>query len=512
MAAHEFTTPSTFSTSRPVRWWLAAALLPFLVVAVASFAHPPAATDGDYAQYLLHAKAIAEGRSYSDIGYIYTDLNLVGPANQPPGWPLVLAPFVRVFGMESPVIKLLVVLLIGAFALIAGQYHVRRGEALAGVLVAATVPLTLELQRATGSALSDPLFCVLVWATLCTADQAGSWRRSLVVALLAVAALSVRVAGVALVPALLLHALLRQRSLTLRALAPWLGLGLLVVVLGVVASDHIPFMSRMTGVFTGLPDRAQAVAMTYRFALSDAALHPFASPMANDIWHLIAAVPLVVGAWRWFTGSVGSPAWCFALFYGVVLVFAPVREPRYAWPLAPIVTMWIVTGAMWLAGRIPRPAVRTLAPRVVAATMAIVTAGATLQLARRPAPRSLQGDPDTIQVFEWARAELQKEGSRLRVVFPNPRVLTLETGVPAMGIPSGPDSTVLAELEVKRISHVVLPIQPSRIPEHMLATLALESPLRFPVLFRNATYDVRRFVAVPDSTGAASGSSLTQPR
>ena len=64
-----------------------AALIPFAAVNSARWSDPPSAVEGDYAHYLLHAKALAEGRSYSDIGYIYTPLNLVGPRLQPPGWP-----------------------------------------------------------------------------------------------------------------------------------------------------------------------------------------------------------------------------------------------------------------------------------------------------------------------------------------------------------------------------------------------------------------------------------------
>ena len=54
------------------RGLLLAALIPFAAVVGARWNEPPSAVEGDYAQYLLHAKAIAEGRPYSDIGYIYS--------------------------------------------------------------------------------------------------------------------------------------------------------------------------------------------------------------------------------------------------------------------------------------------------------------------------------------------------------------------------------------------------------------------------------------------------------
>ena len=89
-----------FST-RQVRTIILLGLLPFVAVLIARWNQPPSATDGDYAHYLLHAKALAESRPYTDIGYIYTEMNLVGPRVQPPGWPIVLAPFVALFGTHS---------------------------------------------------------------------------------------------------------------------------------------------------------------------------------------------------------------------------------------------------------------------------------------------------------------------------------------------------------------------------------------------------------------------------
>ena len=53
----------------------------------------PLAEFGDWAQYMLHADALRHGRSYGDIGYIFTSRNpFIGPPVQPPGLPAVLVP------------------------------------------------------------------------------------------------------------------------------------------------------------------------------------------------------------------------------------------------------------------------------------------------------------------------------------------------------------------------------------------------------------------------------------
>jgi len=77
---------NSFTVPRNARWLLLATLLPFAAVAASRWSEPPSAEEGDYAHYLLHAKALAEGRPYSDIGFISTSMNwTIGPEVQRPG-------------------------------------------------------------------------------------------------------------------------------------------------------------------------------------------------------------------------------------------------------------------------------------------------------------------------------------------------------------------------------------------------------------------------------------------
>ncbi len=490
-------TPSDWGPPpRLVRWLLLAAVVPFAAVVLVRWADPPSATDGDYAQYLLHAKALVESRPYSDIGYIYTDMNLVGPGVQPPGWPLVLAPFVAAFGTHWPGFKLLVSLLVAAFGVTAGVYMSRRGETLTGIAVAMAAPIALETQYATGSALSDPLFCVLVWLTLliADADKPSGWRRGVVLVLLSLAALSVRVAAVALIPALLLHAFLNRRNDRAKAIAPFAALLLLAAPLAYLGIDHIPFLRQTVENLPRL--KLGEFWYVYRQAVSTGALYPFGSNLANDVYHALVAVPLVAGGVLFFRKEFKSVLACFAVAYAGVLLFSPVREARYAWPLIPLVMMWIVTGLSWMGNRFLTVSARPAVSRLILAFVAAVTIGAAVQLARTPARPALLDDADTVALFEWVRST--GDTTNIRVVFTNPRVLTLETNVPAMGIPFGDAEAVIAEFDRQHITHVVVPIRlATRESERWLLTFVSERPAQFPAVFSNGTHGVRRFVAHP---------------
>lgn len=494
------------------RWLIGAALLPFLLIVVARWSEPPAGTDGDYAHYLLHAKALAESRPYSDIGYIYTEMNLVGPRAQPPGWPLVLAPFVAIFGTSSAVFKVLVTVLVAAFGLTAATYFLRRNQPVAAFAAAAATPVALEAQYATGSALSDPLFCLLVWLTLLVADTDGplGWRRGVLLAALSVAVLSVRVAGVALLPALLLFALLRQREGRLRLILPFGALLVGVGLLALVAFDRIPFVDRLA---TGLQNFSPVLFLrTYLVALATGALYPFNINIADDLYHLVAAVPMVIGLVLFARRHSRSALACFIIAYVCVLLAAPVREPRYAWPLLPLVMVWISSGLLWLGDRYAPARLKGAVPQMVVAFVAVVSVSSAIHIALRPARWSLIGDPDTVALFDWMRAT--RDTTDMRVVFTNPRVLTLETNVPAMGIPFGNSDAVVAEFDRQRITHVVVPREHiERSAERNLRRYVEERASQFPKVFANGTHDVRRFVAQPAPPAADSGALVvTRPQ
>ena len=53
----------------------------------------------DFSMYIHHAENIARGVPYGETGYIYNPHNpAVGPKIYPPGFPLLLAPVVKLFG------------------------------------------------------------------------------------------------------------------------------------------------------------------------------------------------------------------------------------------------------------------------------------------------------------------------------------------------------------------------------------------------------------------------------
>jgi hypothetical protein len=430
------------------------AFVPFVVALIATWEQPPAAAVGDYAQYLLHAQALADGRAYSDIGYLYTDLNpLHSPPAQPPGWPILLAPLVALDGTDSPAIPMLVMaLLLGTMGL-AGGFIARQHSVPVGVSAAALFGTSLLAYGPLLLPASDVPFCFVVWLFIVVASRDGEWTWLRFGQLLALAAAgsSMRILGVAMFPALLLAGMLRtpperRRALTTAPFVAAAGLGVMLV-----AGVQVPFLDQVEWVPRALLRTAVENAASYPHAISEATLYPLPWNRANDAYHVGALAMFGLGAVATFRGRLRSPLICLMVPYGLLLLVAPVREVRYLWPFYPVITAACLAGVAECLKRLT--AERRQATSLVLLTTVVCAATVTLSLTRPPA-RSLERSSAAAEVFDWVRRTKHREP--LRLLFENPRVLTLKTGVVAMPPVVASPGLIAQEIARLRITHAIV--------------------------------------------------------
>ena len=458
MSASDTEPGSPLSWRAPLRrqlLWLALGVAPFAVLALLHWRDLPFRDAGDYAQYMLHAKAIATGQPYSDIGYLYTPYNvMIGPRVQPPGWPLLLAPGIVMFGVELLYPKILVTLFMVAFLMVVAVRLWRDDERWVSVAAVAAVGAGLESSFATNSPISDIPFAAMLWGVFLLADTQSplSWRRVALIGLLGSYAMSVRVIGVAIVPAVLLLGLVRPRDRTrLWALGGvWLVLGALAVV--IVGLDHVPFLKlalRGPGVILG---RFANLWAKYRYGLLESLLYPTPWNVPNDAYHLAALIVIPVGLFDFVRRYGRSALGCCTLCYVLIMGASPVSDQRYLWPLWPVISYSLFAGMRRVASWVPRwsgPA-RRLVPWA-----AVLLAGCPVLNGLRGHNRQpLLSRGDVQELFQWIGREKQR--GLMRMMFISPRVLTLETGVPAMGYFRAPPDQVISELERTRITHVIV--------------------------------------------------------
>ena len=474
--------------------WVLMAVAPFLVLVIAHWSDLPAYFTADYAQYLQHAEALIDGRHYGDIGYIYTPFNrMAGPQLQPPGWPVLLAPFVATFGTSLVVAKVLVTISACAF-LFAVAFRFQQGDSrLVAILTAALTGLALESSFATNSPISDLPFAALLWALILLVDSGRplTWSRAALIAIVGIAAISFRIIGVVVGPTIVLLAILRPADRTrLAAVAGvWLALALVAVLL--IGVDRVPFLSQVIpATWNGLVFRVTASAAAYPDSVFEAVLYPAPWPLVNDVYHVLVLflmVPgLVVFVRRYWKSGLG----CLTILYVLALVLlSPIRESRYLWPLWPVFAYSVVAGARVWAGwvRLSEQTTRRLAPIIGGGWILVCL----LTALAKPSPPALLADNDIKDVMEWVRNE--SKVAPMRVVFFNPKVLALETGVPSMPWFRATPEETLEEFRRAGITHVIV----GRISVMKRETESLEAAIRtnpdaFQLVRKNGTFEFLR--------------------
>lgn len=497
-------------------WLLAVALIPFTVLAAVHWNWGAPSGYGDHAQYLAHARAIVEGRSYTDIGYIYHPAApMIGPRAYPPGLPLTLAPIVALAGTDAPWNQVLMLL---SVALIAWLAYRRLLIVLApwqAALAAGFTALALEARFATVVPMSDPGFCALLWGLILAVDTATTWtwKRIALVTSLGFAAMAYRVPGAVVVPALAIYALVTWREHRGRALIPvaiWAGTGIAVLASGFVS---LPFRAYLfPRSLADFADRVPSMLRVYKAATFDALLYPFASGRLNDAYHAVTTMAAFAGAatflWRYRRTMLAATV----VVYIAMLFASPVSDGRYLWPMYPVIAAGLVVGAAAisrLVGRYVRWYPRSAAPAALALFLILV--GSAWHESKVPKPRSLDHLPEAAALFDWMRTRQQREP--MRVMFYNPRVLTLKTRVPAMGAIVRPPPFLLHAINDNEITHLVWQRAEARSCRASLVNvLPALYPDRFSIEYRNPTFRVYRVLRIDKPLPGINERSIGIPR
>ena len=442
-------------------WWLVA-LAPFLILVFTLGRGLGGGQADDHGQYLMHARALAEGRPYTDIGYIYTPLNhWLGPAAAPPGLPLALLPILLVFGQNHLAIQLFMLAFAVGFLLLVGLYFSRTENRLLGIGLVLMLSVSWSVVQQASWVLTDLPFCALLWVVFFLIDRATRWGFQHVALVTAVGgfAVLVRPLGIALVPALLLYTLLNYKKHGITPALPvvfWIGglvIGSLVVdlqVASVIALDPTRVIRWLEGTNWGWNH-----IMFYRLSAFYGHLYPFPFDRANDAFHVVSISLMCVGLAEWVRRSYRTLLFAFAIGYGAVLFIIPAHDHRYLWPLYPLIVFGLLNGirmaAAWLGRRLQFRA------RGEAVALAAAAAIALPHAAQVPLQHEHRDKTHAIGMEElYQRIRTMAAHEPMRVMFRKPRSFAWETGVPAMGpFKVSPDSAIL-ELRRKGITHVII--------------------------------------------------------
>jgi hypothetical protein len=436
---------------------LAQSLVAISGFVILSFLHrnlEPAATSGDWAQYILHAKALLEGRPYTDTGYIFTQLNWsIGPRAYPPGLPLTLVPLVALGPWAGILMRFLMVVSGALFVLLAYRRLQLHMNPWLASLAAMWCGVVIELAFASVSVLSDLGFCLLCWLMILTIDRPGNWSkgRIMVAALAGLSAIAYRVAGIALIGAVVVFVLLNRGTVSRGARAV-LGVSAVAFLGAIAVAPWLVPRQLLAPSIDQMLTRVVGNLRMLRLTLSEAQLYPAHSNLINDGYHLAASILFLVGMVVLIRRTWRSFMLVFAAVYALMLLVSPVSDSRYFWPLYPLVSAGLLQGVATLFAAVWRSRTASAMPAATVACLTVVTLAVFRGARVQPAP-GFTDFPDAVALSDFLKAGAER-GEVLRVAFANPRVLTLRTGIPAMGLINASPSTVARELARQRITHV----------------------------------------------------------
>ena len=488
--------------SRRIRsyWWFLAAT-PFLIAAFYGLQGGPGLAADDHAQYLLHAQALADGRPYSDIPYVYSPYaRWIGPKSAMPGLPALVSVVFRLGG-DAEVARLLLLGLTLAFLVLAGRYFAREANVFLGLGVLLLSGLTPGVVHSSTQVLTDLPFAACVWAVIWFADKPGPFdmRRIALLTGFGLAAITFRTAGLALMPALALFTLLNWREHKLRPLVPvvlWLvGFVILVSLFERGALSVVRFGPDFLLRWLRITQFGLLNVPFYAKVIPDFHLHPFASGLANNLFHVVTATVMLVGLLSWIVKSFRKFSVSFLVAQGSLLLVVPAVSPRYAWVLIPFFTFGLLNGVHVLLRLLP--AAKPHALRFALAFGGLLALAGMRPLFTEPLPRDLMEEPAVHAVIQHLRSTGGNETTR--VTFYKPRSFALATGIPTMGpIQGRPAECLMAELVRKRITHVILGrLTPRgrRVPrdDTSIRELVVRYPEAFILEYRSDPFNVYDF-------------------
>jgi len=407
----------------------------------------------DFAMYIMHAENMAEDRPYADTPYVQNPLNdYVGPRAYPPGYPLLLAPVYKIFGLNLKAFKAenVVFFLLALYAVYMLVLP-RIGEkgALFVVLLLAANPWSFAFRQYIYSDWAAMLFLLggfLFWRGY---RENFLMRDAALSSLFFFFAVLTRTVCI-IAPAAVVLSCLRGQRLRKAALSvAGISLAALLVVRLAASGGNTPsyYLSNMRlGQLIGSGPwyvSLHDVVFGFMFPFSQ-----FISPDSN-VFAVIVCCAVFIFAAAGFIACVRRDGW------GEAEIFLPLYFlsflvaydwPRNFFPAAPFYLSYAVLGLTAFAGRYAKRAKLIIA--LGAVLPFLVYAGHY----RSPQPTQASVmEKNVAEMFSFVRALPDSSV----VMFRKPRVMCLLTGRKSVSFPLGADETVLqkniADLSVKYV-------------------------------------------------------------
>jgi hypothetical protein len=411
----------------------------------------------DFSQYIRHASNLAQGLPYTASSYLYNvDNPAVGPRVYPPGFPVLLAPVIRTFGLALAPMKVEIVLFFAAalfliYLLI--QPLMPPAAAAAAVLMVGLNPFFWDFKD---QILSDIPFLFLFVATLLCLTRADQRDRGMrartMLAVLGGAAMfaayATRVVGIVLLPSLVVRDLIRHRRLTkegLLAAATFVGLAGVTYVVG-------PRDSSYTDLLTITPAVVIDNVVSYLRWSSEIWENGYID-LARKALFLATTALAVVGCVSIRKQPHALLLAVVSVFYLLVVIVWPLAQgTRLLIPLIPFVVAGAVLGAWSIDRAIAEYG--GIRHAVVITLLALVAVTYLARYSTLPFGRIPEGiaKRESVELFDFVKTSTRPDDV---IIFSRPRALALLTERTVTPPPNSDDACRLwAYIQRVRVGYI----------------------------------------------------------
>ncbi len=479
------------SKQSPFKSYLLLILIPITIFYLLTL-RPGHDWGGDFAQYIGHAKNIASGKPYAEIGYIYCPYYPTkGPREYPPGFPMLLAPIYRIFGLSFLAFKLeILAFLLGStivLVLFSREYlsDVSKGVF---ILLFAMNPYVVSLKD---HVISDIpflffVFVFLVWTNKVYESKGFTLKAAAICGVLIFVSYLIRGPGLLLIPTLLVYDVYSHRKIS--------GFALIAVSVSVVLTllSKVFFHSETSYVEQFLRWRPGVVPYNIRYYLSAfSELWPQIAGIQASKYVLFVSASLLAAVGLGVRRRISIGEIFLAGYVALILLFPFRQGLRYFLPVIPFYFLYLLVGVEFATKMVKQVAIRRIIVGLLA-SLACASYLSGLTVIVRDSSSLPDGPfvPEATEMFGYLREKTSPDAT---VVFTKPRVLALFSGRSATAYPlSQDDEFVLKYFKDVGVDYVIADLNSEDDTQYLIPIIR-KRPSDFQEVFRNERFAVYMF-------------------
>ena len=449
---------------------------------------------GDFSMYIMNAKNIVQFEPYSQTGYIYNeDLAIYGPPAYPPVFPLMLSPFVALWGVNLKLLKLIGIFCFVGFLFFFSKEIIPEELSLYSkvllIIVIGFYPFYFLLSE---SILSDFPFLFFSFIALNLINSLSHLQtnkfKSLfdfsLVGIFIYLAYGTRSIGIVLIPVVVIYVLLKTRKFPLGLLISVIFPILLIIIQNLIIPqtgkyfDQIPnsFFDTLSTIFES----------TIYYISLFIGIFQFNNFYLQGLVFIILSEGFVIGLIMHLKRGFSSYDLFFIFYIAILLVWPSYQFLRFLVPVIPLYFLFIIEGFDFIVKKVNNSVIKIILPLIFLGFISINYIQTYMNIF--PRPISAIERAETQELFQFIKSKTNEEDV---ILFFKPRVLALFTNRKslAMKFPD-PNGDALGKMNGFGVDYVILNKNHSIEYQPELKHFINNHPLNFNLLFENYEFNI----------------------